>query len=502
MKIKAFKTTMLILTLWGGISACSEYDDGGLWDKVNELDDRISVIEADISQKNTDIKNLSIVVNALQTNMYVTDVTILKAGYTITFSNGQTITIKAGQDGLTPYIGSNGNWWIGSTDTGVSAEGSNGTDGKDGADGEDGQDGKDGLTPYIGANGNWWIGYTDTGISAAGVDGKDGQNGKDGQDGSAPMVSIDVYEGRYYWVLIVNGKREWIYDSNGDMIPASSSAAKLPRLKVGENGYWMISYDNGVNYWEVLDEYGVPVKAVGNDGTSGNGDGFFKSVTVEGNELVLVLLDGTVIRIPFGNTDGESSEERFNTVVPEEIQEKIDDWMPIYLGINPPNIEGCYLMSPATTVYCEDENNGGYEKGDIVSDIYLRFSNQDMTNNLIDLENSNVSGSSYGIGKGAFISGEGNHFTAFFNTVGSTYGISTKTALVISGTYTQQGISDLYYAFIMVDKGDDPEGQLMQEGIFRIFNDGDKLSTYTAWPSAVTCRGYRPAPQHDIKKLY
>ena len=29
--------------------------------------------------------------------------------------------------------------------------------------------GEDGLTPYIGANGNWWIGQADTGVSASGT---------------------------------------------------------------------------------------------------------------------------------------------------------------------------------------------------------------------------------------------------------------------------------------------------------------------------------------------
>lgn len=34
--------------------------------------------------------------------------------------------------------------------------------------GEAGKDGVDGLTPYVGANGNWWIGKTDTGVSSSG----------------------------------------------------------------------------------------------------------------------------------------------------------------------------------------------------------------------------------------------------------------------------------------------------------------------------------------------
>lgn len=29
--------------------------------------------------------------------------------------------------------------------------------------------GEDGLTPYIGANGNWWLGNADTGVSASGT---------------------------------------------------------------------------------------------------------------------------------------------------------------------------------------------------------------------------------------------------------------------------------------------------------------------------------------------
>lgn len=39
--------------------------------------------------------------------------------------NGEFINIPyaKGEDGRTPYIGENGNWWIGSEDTGVKASG-------------------------------------------------------------------------------------------------------------------------------------------------------------------------------------------------------------------------------------------------------------------------------------------------------------------------------------------------------------------------------------------
>lgn len=89
---------------------------------------------------------------------------------------------KQGENGLTPFIGENGNWWIGDTDTGISAEGKQGEPGKDG---QDGKDGKDGETPYVGENGNWWIGNIDTGVKA---EGKDGESGKDGE---TPYVGLN-----------------------------------------------------------------------------------------------------------------------------------------------------------------------------------------------------------------------------------------------------------------------------------------------------------------------
>ena len=61
--------------------------------------------------------------------------------------------------------------------------GKDGAAGKDGTNGQNGRDGKDGNTPFIGENGNWWIGETDTGVKAAGTDGTDGEKGDKGDKG-------------------------------------------------------------------------------------------------------------------------------------------------------------------------------------------------------------------------------------------------------------------------------------------------------------------------------
>ena len=83
-------------------------------------------------------------------------------------------TGASGKDGITPTIGKNGNWYLGSTDTGKPSRGAAGTPGAAGASGKDGSpgaDGKDGITPAIGENGNWYLGSSDTGKPSRGADG-------------------------------------------------------------------------------------------------------------------------------------------------------------------------------------------------------------------------------------------------------------------------------------------------------------------------------------------
>ena len=69
---------------------------------------------------------------------------------------------KDGENGITPHVGENGNWYIGNHDTNFPAQG------------QKGENGKDGASPYIGPNGNWWINTSDTKIKAQGEKGSDG----------------------------------------------------------------------------------------------------------------------------------------------------------------------------------------------------------------------------------------------------------------------------------------------------------------------------------------
>ncbi len=94
---------------------------------------------------------------------------------------GETCTgVKAEAETIVPYIGKNGNWWVGDNDTHQPAstfltidETESGefhwfVNGVDTGFNVQGEKGADGETPYVGQNGNWWIGTTDTHVSAKG----------------------------------------------------------------------------------------------------------------------------------------------------------------------------------------------------------------------------------------------------------------------------------------------------------------------------------------------
>lgn len=148
----------------------------------------------------------------------LTDVYISKSGdcYSLTETGWKlqtNIRGPVGATGASPKIGVNGNWFIDGKDSGIPARGDNG---KDGASpiidsttkhwflkGVDLGVCAEGQTPYIGTNGNWWIGTTDTGVTASGssllpaidpttkhwiVDGKDTGIIAEGHDGKTPYI--------------------------------------------------------------------------------------------------------------------------------------------------------------------------------------------------------------------------------------------------------------------------------------------------------------------------
>ena len=293
------RTFLMVFAVFLSIVGCSKYDDTDIRNDVDGLKDRVAALERLCQQMNTNIGAMQTLVEALQNNDYISDVSTVEEngreiGYKITFNKRGVVIIyhgdtgdtgssgitpiigvkqdtdglfywtqkigeaeatwildtkgnkvlavgKDGVNGQTPYIGTNGNWWIGTTDTGIKAQG------------EQGPAGNDGQTPHIGTNGNWWIGTTDTGIKAQ------GEQGPAGKDGITPQLEI-------------------------------------------KDGRWRLSVDNGKN-WTDLGPAKGDSGDTGAQGPAGkDGDSFFKSVVLENGYVTITLndsdIDPTVFKIP------------------------------------------------------------------------------------------------------------------------------------------------------------------------------------------------------------
>ena len=115
-------------------------------------------------------------------------------------------------------------------------------------------------------------------------------NGKDGADGNTPVIGVKKdTDGIYYWTLdgefiVVDGQKIKAQGTDGNN-GADGSDGVTPKLEIRE-GYWWISYDNGVN-WTQLG------KATGEDGK----DADSIIITQDENNVYFELADGTVITI-------------------------------------------------------------------------------------------------------------------------------------------------------------------------------------------------------------
>lgn len=95
------------------------------------------------------------------------------------------------KDTLDKLSDSNGKLQYNGSDVGLK-----GDKGDTGAAGADGKDGTNGITPHIGDNGNWYIGSTDTGKPSRGEKGNtgaSGASGKNGTDGKTPVKGTDYW---------------------------------------------------------------------------------------------------------------------------------------------------------------------------------------------------------------------------------------------------------------------------------------------------------------------
>ena len=323
------KLSLLLLTLTVCFFTACHKD---IWAELENLDQRVTKLEELCKEMNTNITSLQTIVDVLQSNDFITSIVEIKkdgkvVGYTITFGKHDPITIYHGQngkdgqngqdgqngadgkDGITPVIGVaqdtdgvyywtlNGEWLLDDNGNKLPVSGKDGQNGADGKDGQDGADGKDGITPLLKIeNGYWYISYdngatwTESGKATGdngqdgqnGTDGKDGQDGANGQDGVTPLLKI---ENGYWYISYDNGVtwaqlgkatgedgKDGANGTNGTDGKDGQDGAEgsngqdgiTPQLKI-ENGYWYVSYDNGATWTQ----FGKATGADGQDGQNG-----------------------------------------------------------------------------------------------------------------------------------------------------------------------------------------------------------------------------------------
>ena len=282
------KLSLLLLTLTVCFFTACHKD---IWAELENLDQRVTKLEELCKEMNTNITSLQTIVSVLQSNDFITGIVEIKKngeviGYTITFGKHDPITIYHGQDG------------------------------KDGQNGQNGADGKDGITPVIGVaqdtdgvyywtlNGEWLLDNNGNKLPVSGKDGQNGTNGSNGQDGADGKDGQDGEDGK-------DG-------ADGQ----DGKDGITPQLKI-EDGYWYISYDNGVTWTQLGKATGEDGKdgvdgADGKDGQNGadgkdgqDGDSMFQSVTQDENYVYFTLADGTVIKIVKGNGSNDQPNSEF-----------------------------------------------------------------------------------------------------------------------------------------------------------------------------------------------
>ena len=199
----------------------------------------------------------------------------------------------------------------------------------------------------------------------------------------------------------------------------------------------------------------------------------FLLIVVAAVSLTSCLRDGIdTIALPFGKIP--------NGVIPQEIRDQFEEYMPIYEGVTPPDITGEYLCHPDLLVFSSD---GQYYPGYQFSPLYFAFYDQ-TPSGMAAYKEHQVN--SFVEAPEVYVVGSGNNFTAYFishgirNDNNGNWEATYKMSNIISGTITEDGIVDYRSAFIMLEK-DDPYHRLMDVNEYRIFEDGDGLVVNYDW---------------------
>lgn len=174
--------------------------------------------------------------------------------------------------------------------------------------------------------------------------------------------------------------------------------------------------------------------------------------------------------------------------------------IPVHTGENPPDI--AMLLSGAQKIGPDDAVTNSFIPAVVMrpfvlletvvpndrcandrctyNDLYVRFSNQNLADNQIDIEMRHAHQPEHG-GTGAFIIGDGDQVSIFAEQVQEREeGRFVHTVILYSGIVTTGGIKDPHLGTIMVDNAGFDE--LIPNGTGQSHGDGNGFSEIAEWP--------------------
>ena len=253
--------TFLMVALLGfALTGCRQK----IWDEIDKLDNRVTALEDAVKKTNKDISALQAIVDALQKNVYVTDVITTSEGYTIQFSDGTSAVISNGQDGVNAPVISvrqdtdgfyywtlDGEWLI--------VDGKKvRANGKDGVDGTNGINGKDAITPQVRINEDtkeWEIStdggltWNPTGVIAEGKDGEDGSVIVGGDSEGSLFESVDTSSKEYVIITLADGTELKLARYNGSApMFVIVNAPQLAQIEYGKTEAFEVEAENIAEY--------------------------------------------------------------------------------------------------------------------------------------------------------------------------------------------------------------------------------------------------------------
>lgn len=233
--MRYFKVLTCLMMLWM-VSGCNAAFDE-INRRVDGLEGRIEVLEELCAQINTNIASLQTLIDAVQSNDYITSVTPIvengdTVGYTITFTKSGPITIyngvdgENGQDGYIPEVGirqdtDGAYYWT--------------LDGEWLKDGSGDKISAEGATPQLKIEDGYWFVSYDNGTEWSRL-------GKAvGEDGDSLFESVTEEDGYVYFVLS-NGetiivpkaqKLEIVFEETEEIACLSGQTLRLPYTLTG-----------------------------------------------------------------------------------------------------------------------------------------------------------------------------------------------------------------------------------------------------------------------------